>query len=786
MISLDATTRAAYDLAGTPDLKAQAVLTALGSSVSVVVYDGSNVVKGSGTMANPWATRVLNVLTVGQFTAPLNVTASGTPDANWYLRFEGAGRWLRGSFGLLNSGQDFTWSLSTWTSGQTGTIGTTTISAPRNTAQANLTASYSLAGAALTFGWYDLTTVDLGQFTAGQAGTSDLSTYGYTATGTPLYTLQAGAPSGATVGQSTGVLNRPSLPAGSYFVDVDLSPSIGQVTNLSITNTTSSTVTMAWAVVSGATSYKVERSAGTAGAWAQVAVKTTNSFADSGLTASTAYSYRVRASNGTVDGPYSNTASTTTSPTSASQADWIARSTGPGVVWSHDFRTQNEIDAFQLDGQAGGIAFGTTQGMMTQVTDPVTGFAMSILALGGTTAQVFPATLPATAPQTLVLEDTTYWPTDCYVRLQHSTADERDQYSASIPNSGSNLYHVTAVSGNTLTLTYVPVAGGFNNVNPTQLQFPAGSYIGAQAKSWKRPFSALRAAYNGKGVDDIARAGILRDRIVPANSNGIWGYGYYGHPDYIAAYPTWAPPANPAGSTVTPRTNFWDGSEFYLQFRMKIDPRFWNLHVYANPATATERTWGRKLWFLQTDNSSFQQILGNMSPSNKYQIPATNPSPFFMGKSSPTGNLGSNNCCEPEQPAINAMFQPGSQWATTTSVANGATAAWEYSAGEWLTFLLHVRPGHHNVGDTFLEMKVAREGETSYTTVFSSSTQVIPYNVELHQTNPNITADAFYGYNGFWPAGYLNTELGNLVPKAAYYVRWAQMIMSQQPIPVPT
>lgn len=126
--TFDATTTSEYEAATTASARSALIVAALTGTVSVKVFDGSDVEKGTGTMASPWATASGDTVTVGEVSS-FSVSATATPDADWYIRFQNAGatRWVRGSFGLSGSGQDFTWSLSTWTSGQTGTIGTATI-----------------------------------------------------------------------------------------------------------------------------------------------------------------------------------------------------------------------------------------------------------------------------------------------------------------------------------------------------------------------------------------------------------------------------------------------------------------------------------------------------------------------------------------------------------------------------------------------------------------------------------------------------------------------------------
>lgn len=133
--TFDATTTSEYEAATTAAARSALIVAALTGTISVKVFDGSDVEKGSGTMAAPWATSSGDTVTVGEVSS-FTVGATGTPDSNWYIRFQNAGvtRWVRGSFGLSDSAQDFTWSLSTWTDGQTGTIGTATITTTGNEA----------------------------------------------------------------------------------------------------------------------------------------------------------------------------------------------------------------------------------------------------------------------------------------------------------------------------------------------------------------------------------------------------------------------------------------------------------------------------------------------------------------------------------------------------------------------------------------------------------------------------------------------------------------------------
>jgi hypothetical protein len=152
--TFDATTTAAYEAATTAQSRAEAIVASLTGTITVTVYDGDDAAMGTGTMAAPWASASAGVVTLGEVSS-FTVGTTATPDADWYIRFQNAdvSRWARGSFGL--SGADYNWSLATWESGQTGTIGTATIVAAGNEAPvftvAPTTASIASTGGTIQF-----------------------------------------------------------------------------------------------------------------------------------------------------------------------------------------------------------------------------------------------------------------------------------------------------------------------------------------------------------------------------------------------------------------------------------------------------------------------------------------------------------------------------------------------------------------------------------------------------------------------------------------------------------
>jgi hypothetical protein len=127
-IVLDTTTRGEYLALTTASSRASLVVSALPAPVYCEVRDGQDVLRASGTMEGQWATASAPTLTVGEVDAQgINVTAGGAPDGDWYCQFRSGTRFVRGTFGVLGSGRDFVWSLTSFSTGSRGAIGAVSI-----------------------------------------------------------------------------------------------------------------------------------------------------------------------------------------------------------------------------------------------------------------------------------------------------------------------------------------------------------------------------------------------------------------------------------------------------------------------------------------------------------------------------------------------------------------------------------------------------------------------------------------------------------------------------------
>ena len=115
----------------------------------------------------------------------------------------------------------------------------------------------------------------------------------------------------------------------------------GAVTMGPASSISTSQIDLGWLTVSGATSYKIERSIFASSGFSQIATTTNNSYSSTGLLQGTRYYYRVRATNGNGDGPYSNTVNNFTRPGQVVNLSATAASSSQiNLSWTNPFGTE--------------------------------------------------------------------------------------------------------------------------------------------------------------------------------------------------------------------------------------------------------------------------------------------------------------------------------------------------------------------------------------------------------------------------------------------------------------
>jgi len=312
-----------------------------------------------------------------------------------------------------------------------------------------------------------------------------------------------------------------------------------------------------------------------------------------------------------------------------------------------------------------------------------------------------------------------------------------------------------------------------------------GNYTVA-APVWWRPMSAMKAGTNpfaagvtgaqlgnGKNADDQAAARMTTGAVTirqysPTDGGGQvagWGpLGVYGNAIYQGV-------STPYGTEQN------DGTEYWLQFRYKMDP--------ARTATAGNRsqssaTGGKMLYLTRTDNSltdqeinTIQYIGGSAAASNTIDF-------FDMYRSGSPPLWG-----DPPGLAVQGN-QPGTQWGHTgdgicsLDNSNGHNVAncWSYPLGQWITLMYHFKGGTMTGAlgsqtpnsDTTIQVYAALPGEAAFTRIWSQQNVPLPF-------------DHWWGHNAVHFTNWL--ENGGSGIDTQFYQRWCQVIFSQQPIPPP-
>lgn len=257
------------------------------------------------------------------------------------------------------------------------------------------------------------------------------------------------------------------------------------------------------------------------------------------------------------------------------------------------------------------------------------------------------------------------------------------------------------------------------------------------SSSWWRPFSPLAGGFpgNGKSEDDPGASGRIAPRPWdPTNRNELARHsvGFYMNPAYFDVFP-----------------EAHDGSEWFLQMRVKIDPR---RSMEGQPSG------GKITYFTRNDRSLTSQEI-NTESFQPGAVPGANYFSMYRSGSPPL-----------EDDSPGEGNQPGNELGFCT-FGDQHEPCFRYSGG-WDTFLFHIVPGLG--GDdradpsTVIEVYAAHPGETSYTKIWDQPNAAVPF-------------DVIWGHNALLCSGYENGQ--SFVVDA--YKRWAQIIFSQEYIPCP-
>ena len=270
---------------------------------------------------------------------------------------------------------------------------------------------------------------------------------------------------------------------------------------------------------------------------------------------------------------------------------------------------------------------------------------------------------------------------------------------------------------------------------------------------WWRPYSPIVGSGNGRGIDDPGASGTITPQSYSPTQGGgqiaAWGAkGFYGHSSYHTG-------------------SVFDGTEYYLQMRVKMDPR---------RTTSGNLMYGGKLTYQTVTNNSnvFQELVTNsggalsgsdVGDTNIFRIYGAaghNPLEDADSLGRPGCQVGSDLADYNASPKVYCQF------VTDDGVAGGTiNECWAWSGG-WDTIMYHLIPGRDGVQETLLQIYAAHPGQTSYTKIWD---ETFTQGYEGGITN---------GYNALICSIYQN-----FTNNSEFWHRYCQLIFSKSFIPCP-
>jgi hypothetical protein len=257
-----------------------------------------------------------------------------------------------------------------------------------------------------------------------------------------------------------------------------------------------------------------------------------------------------------------------------------------------------------------------------------------------------------------------------------------------------------------------------------EIHRPAGSSDGSV---WWRPFSPMNTG-SGKLASDPAASGTITvEAWAPTqggNQTATWEKAYYGDASYHG-------------------TGSFDGTEYYFQARVKVDP---NHRLISWGSTRGKIFYHTLAWI----SASQQEIVVEQgevhSGAQYFSLYRTIGTPL---ETDVTGWDGNN--------------QPGNEvgFCDWPSVLGNC---WSYS-NDWDTLLFQIVPGLDRSGDTIVRAWAAHPGDTDYTKIWDMDDANVPF----ESLRPN-------GYNAIICSQYLN----GLSSANATYHRFADLIFSKE------
>jgi hypothetical protein len=362
-----------------------------------------------------------------------------------------------------------------------------------------------------------------------------------------------------------------------------------------------------------------------------------------------------------------STASTNCANPANAEADWMARASGQGVVWAHDFRRQEELLNFLKVGGDYTLSYPSIL-LPHRVPDGITGgYCLEYRNIGTTIASGI-----SSGATEIMLTDATDFPDPENGKYKYRLVLQHDRLVDKASTRRENV-RVISKKGNVLRVERA------TDRSKSAVAWPAGTTIGWDCEGqWARPMSAFPAGVNGHTKNDSAAGGTVPLRsfqVTPGKEAGPslsrFTEGYWGHVDYQKKYPSWQG-----------RDAAWNGNDFFIQFRVKIQGARWHPNNVGDG----------KLFFLVSTGGGQNQLVGKMHRKDAANSSTTH---FEIFTNYGSGPRSQNALTDPQGGRRDALIQPGSAFEKCT-IGSKPLDCWEWPADTWVTVLLHVKPGHHN------------------------------------------------------------------------------------------
>jgi hypothetical protein len=478
-------------------------------------------------------------------------------------------------------------------------------------------------------------------------------------------------------------------------------------------------------------------------------------------------------------------------PPAGAEADWVYRSTGPGVVWAHNFEQAAEVSNF-LYTSDGAYPYQNTDPMACQrIAAPEFGAGAGAISARTYTARLIDG-LPAVPKGTVAtirvsdaspfIDPTTYY-NRWYLLLVGFATNEQQYWGYP-----QELVRVDAVDyvNNTLTVRRGHQTYSGATEAPAHI---ANTPIGTTDKMrWNRPMCPLVAGSNGKTTDDIGIQNGYRTRpwAWSRTGHGRFRGGYWGHETTYGLFnPLW-PPADDYSVGNRGATYGYEGPTAAI-------PQITNSFAHADPQMCNEYwiQWRQympalkaqdsasKLCYLQNvDRSTAQQLFLGVDNRSRPNLPGA------PGGTGPQVSFAHNFGAEIED------------WAQGDGQPMDTLIDYNHWLDTWATFMIHVKCGrgqrewsaYPNDGrggapESIIELYCAGPSDSGFTKIKSIDTFRMRYGYPGNYIwNPP-------AYNSFAPVNYPNAYISPTsssgAPLTNHEMKFAQVILSRHQIPCP-